>query len=120
MVPALPVLGYGSHALDVSEDTVSRKTTEYVVAKNLDEAARGVLAQFVKQRSGRVSDIWNVDSFMQHFVNPLSGSSCAKFSATDTKVLLRYLERDLKEISVCDDVQFSTFFFTISLLLGSG
>ena len=87
--------------------------------RNLDDAARGVLAQFVKQRSGRVGDIWTINSFMQHFANPLSGASCTKFSATDAKVLLRYLERDLNEISISGDVRFFAFIPSYSVFFKS-
>ena len=66
--------------------------------KNVEEAARGVLARQAQKRTGRVSDVWTIEGFSEEIANnPVPGGE--KFSETDARVLLRFMERDLKEIS---------------------
>lgn len=81
----------------ISEETINRLTTQYVLVPNLETCARSILTQFQAQHSGVVSELWTYDSFLASFPNPHTKTT---LSQTDADVLLTYLSRDLPSLTL--------------------
>ncbi|KAF8463516.1 Snf7-domain-containing protein [Kalaharituber pfeilii] len=92
----IPIVGETAAPVDDSREG-TLKTAQYVVVKNVEEAARAVVKQQAERRSGRVSDVWTIEGFAEEFMNPFGKG---RFTDNDLMVILKYLERDAKEISV--------------------
>ena len=78
---------------------------EYVIVQNVDEAARKIVQeQSSRRRDNRVGTVWTIEHFKQEFLNPLKDGEREPFSEKDIQVLLKYLDRDLGEISALGNV----------------
>ncbi|KAF8421269.1 Snf7-domain-containing protein [Tirmania nivea] len=84
----------------ISEETINRLTTQYVLLPNLETCARSILTQFQAQHSGVVSQLWTYDSFLASFPNPCTNTT---LSQTDASILLTYLSRDLPSLTLSPD-----------------